>query len=69
MHQPVYTRFGKGVIVAYFQDGTVCVRLDSGGGVVLLASEVFGLVSVATTLQSPRPLTPAPAFSDFSLAS
>lgn len=37
----VYTPFGKGTIVAEFIDGTICVRLEHGGGVILLASEIF----------------------------
>lgn len=41
MNETVYTRFGKGEIIAHFKDGTICVRLESGGGAVLHPSEVF----------------------------
>lgn len=37
----VYTQFGKGTVVTTFQDGTVCVRLDSGGGVILFSWEII----------------------------
>lgn len=41
MNQIVYTRLGKGVIIAAFSDGTYCVRLDSGGGAILMTHEIF----------------------------
>lgn len=37
----VFTPLGKGIVVAVFEDGTVCVRFDHGGGAVLHESEIF----------------------------
>ena len=41
MNQRVFTRLGQGVVIAAFVDGTYCVRLDSGGGAILMKHEIF----------------------------
>lgn len=39
----VYTPYGRGKVIAVFDNGTVCVKLDSnGGGVILRITEIFG---------------------------
>lgn len=43
MNERVYTKLGKGIVIASFEDGTYCVRLDSGGGVILMRHEIFTL--------------------------
>lgn len=43
MNKRVFTELGQGEVVATFTDGTVCVRLDSGGGAVLLPHQIFAV--------------------------
>lgn len=41
LHTRVFTHLGIGTVIACFTDGTVCVGLESGGGVILPESDVF----------------------------
>lgn len=51
MNQRVFTKFGQGTVIALFDDGTYCVRLDSGGGVILMAHEVFTPILTVANIQ------------------
>ena len=41
LNKEVFTPLGRGKVAAVFEDGTLCVALRSGGGVVLREDEIF----------------------------
>jgi hypothetical protein len=40
LNERVYTKYGRGTVVALFDDGTCCVRLDTGSGIILFRGEI-----------------------------